>query len=215
MIARSLSDLGQPVALDPIDLRAELGSFSLCARCGGQIAAGRRADEHRVLDKQSWHRHAEGLLALHRRTGGATALLFLDLDHFKRINDTYGHVAGNQVLDAISVILERSTRPEDLLGRYGDEFLILLADTSLSDALHVARRIRDAVRALHLTVPAIGGGTATITTVTTSLGVAGYSPGHHRTVDDLVVEADTALYAAKNGGRDQICPAPPRPRSAR
>ncbi|WP_051913249.1 GGDEF domain-containing protein [Kutzneria albida] len=165
-----------------------------------------------VLDRESWDHNAHRLLADAERTGSPATLLFLDLDKFKTVNDTYGHIAGDRVLAAASSVLQQGIRSGDLLGRYGgDEFVLLLANAGLTDALRAAQEIRDAIRSMRVTVPTLDGETATITTVTVSVGVAGYSPQRHRTLDRLLLEADRALYAAKRAGRNQVCPASPLP----
>ena len=128
-----------------------------------------------------------------RRTGRSTALLMMDLDHFKAVNDTYGHQAGDQVLVNFVIKVNALLRPSDQLGRFGgEEFMLLLPETSLEDAVQVAQRIR-AVCA----EPAHG------STCTVSIGVASTQDGHH-TLDDLLARADAAMYQAKDNGRNRV-----------
>jgi diguanylate cyclase (GGDEF)-like protein len=129
----------------------------------------------------------------------------VDLDNFKRVNDRYGHVAGDAVLKAVADTLRHSTRKGDLLGRYGghggDEFLVMLPDTGVEDALIVADRVRQDIRAMIVHAPT-NGGTVRIDRVTASFGVSVGKPGTD--LETLVVEADAALRRAKRTGRDRV-----------
>jgi diguanylate cyclase (GGDEF)-like protein len=124
----------------------------------------------------------------------------VDLDHFKRINDTWGHHAGDQVLVAASAILMESARQYDEVGRYGgEEFAILLPGVALDDAALVAERIREKIAATRVEVD--GNSIA----MSASFGVACYpSPGIEN-LNDLLKAADKALYAAKESGRNKVC----------
>ena len=122
-----------------------------------------------------------------------TALLLMDLDRFKAINDTYSHTVGDHVLRAVARVLLAHCRTEDVPIRYaGDEFTVFLR-TDLSGALAVAERVRDGVRACRL-APGL--------TVSVSVGVAQLRPG--MSGEDLFRAADHHLYEAKRGGRDRI-----------
>ena len=147
-------------------------------------------------------RMQQQLLALDRR-GQPFALLMLDLDRFKRINDTHGHQLGDQVLETVAGVLRDASRETDVAGRWGgEEFLVALPGTMLEDAREVAERLREQIRATPVPLP--DGGSLT---VTASIGLATREPGE--ALDDLVLRADEALYAAKAAGRDCVVPAEP------
>ncbi len=130
------------------------------------------------------------------RFGRPCTLLFLDLDHFKALNDGYGHAAGDAVLRELAAVARRALRGVDTLGRWGgEEFVALLPEADGSGALEVAERVRVAVAAHPFP---IGGGAH----LTCSLGVATY-PAHAGGRDGLVDAADQAMYAAKRLGRNQ------------
>jgi diguanylate cyclase (GGDEF)-like protein/PAS domain S-box-containing protein len=133
-----------------------------------------------------------------RREGNPLSLVMLDIDHFKRVNDTYGHQAGDEVLKILAATLMADIRAEDMACRYGgEEFLILLPNMPLAAALTRAEAWRAAVEAL-----CIVHGDFPIR-FTVSLGVAAY-PDHGKTPDDLTRCADQALYRAKHGGRNRV-----------
>lgn len=124
------------------------------------------------------------------------SLLFMDLDHFKALNDGYGHAAGDEVLISFGRRLVQSLRTVDVAGRWGgEEFLAILPETTLQDAQEVAARICTAVNGETF---AVGGGLS----ITCSIGIANY-PIHATTLNDLVNAADQAMYAAKRLGRNQ------------
>jgi diguanylate cyclase (GGDEF)-like protein len=128
-----------------------------------------------------------------RRNGRSTALMMMDLDHFKAINDTHGHQAGDQVLINFVIKVNALLRPADQLGRFGgEEFVLLLPETSQEDALQVAERIR-AVCA----EPAQGAA------CTVSIGVAS-TLNERDTPDALLARADAAMYRAKDNGRNRV-----------
>ena len=131
--------------------------------------------------------------------GASTALsvLFIDLDHFKRLNDQAGHQAGDQALVALVHTLRLELRGADLLGRYGgEEFMVLLPGQSLSQALSVAARLLETVRRKRLTAR------ADLPPLTISIGAAEARPGE--TLAQLLERADQAMYTAKRNGRDQV-----------
>ncbi len=131
------------------------------------------------------------------RFGRPCALLFLDLDHFKALNDGYGHAAGDAVLRELAAVARRALRGVDTLGRWGgEEFVALLPEASAAAATEAAERVRAAVAAHAFPV---GGGAH----LTCSLGVATY-PAHAAARDGLVDAADRAMYAAKRLGRNQV-----------
>jgi len=136
------------------------------------------------------------------RHGSPMSLLLLDVDHFKRINDTWGHSAGDQVLQGIGQLLRESCRVYDVPGRYGgEEFCIVLPETKTGNTTAVAERIRQRLESTELTC----GDTAVI--VTASIGIAGMDTpddGHELSPAGLIDRADRALYAAKHLGRNRI-----------
>jgi diguanylate cyclase (GGDEF)-like protein/PAS domain S-box-containing protein len=137
------------------------------------------------------------------------AVIMLDIDHFKAVNDCWGHPNGDRVLAALSTCLRAQIRNVDLAARYGgEEFTLLLPETDQASAMMVAERIRASVSNL-LTNPAPDEGTSPQPIqVTISLGVVTLS-AETETLVDLIARADQALYAAKNAGRNRVMPAPP------
>jgi diguanylate cyclase (GGDEF)-like protein len=144
--------------------------------------------------------------ALHGAAGTASkgtqcALLFCDVDRFKAVNDTFGHLAGDRALIAVAHALAGGLRPNDLLARYGgDEFVVLLRDVGAEEAIATAERLRARVAALH--APALPEG---VTTLRISIGVTVHmADGVTDDTEALMHSADQALYDAKTGGRDCI-----------
>lgn len=133
-------------------------------------------------------------LARARRQRGELAVLMIDVDHFKRYNDTHGHVAGDAALKDLAAHLRRYSRQEDVVCRFGgEEFVIVLAGASLAQAELQAERLRS--------------GCSTMGSVTLSIGVAGY-PTHGAEWPELLAKADLALFEAKSAGRNRVCVAP-------
>jgi len=131
----------------------------------------------------------------HRKSLGC---IMLDLDFFKQVNDSKGHMAGDQVLHEVARRLKNSIRPYDVVGRYGgEEFVVLLPDTSFEQSLLVADRIRNKIR----TEPFIVEGEPLA--ITASLGVSGSGEGD-RALTEIIKRADEALYKAKADGRDRV-----------
>jgi diguanylate cyclase (GGDEF)-like protein len=137
------------------------------------------------------------------RSGSQLALLALDLDHFKMINDTYGHLAGDEVLRAAGTLLNRAARGGDVVARTGgEEFAVLLPDTDAAGAFQFATRLCDVVRAHPFAVIVPGGAPIRITT---SIGVVAGAPDPTGKFSALfTARADAALYEAKRSGRDRV-----------
>ncbi|HKI60232.1 MAG TPA: sensor domain-containing diguanylate cyclase [Mariprofundaceae bacterium] len=143
---------------------------------------------------------AEHELARAKRHNSPFAVLMLDLDYFKRVNDTYGHLVGDKVLQKLGTVFVQTLREIDIMGRIGgEEFVILLPETKGKQALQVAERLRLTIAGEAI---AIKQGSAIHFTV--SIGVTTFIATDAR-VEDILNRADTALYAAKNSGRNRIC----------
>ena len=142
-------------------------------------------------------------IARTRRMGGNLAVAMVDVDHFKRVNDRFGHGAGDEVLRTLAALLSAQSRPTDLVARYGgEEFVVLMPHTDLAQAGVVAERMRMAL-ADKVIEPLPEPATA-------SFGVAQLGPSEDG--ESLLARADRALYAAKEAGRDRVVAAAPRPR---
>ena len=140
-------------------------------------------------------------LARASRAGSELALLAIDLDHFKLVNDTYGHLAGDAVLCATGELLRQAARAGDVVARVGgEEFALLLADTGSQGAFLFASRLCDLIR-----VHPFESDSAVPLVITTSIGVAAGAPDQQVDVASLLwARADAALYAAKRSGRDRV-----------
>ncbi|HEX5741373.1 MAG TPA: GGDEF domain-containing protein, partial [Pilimelia sp.] len=158
------------------------------------------------LTRVANRRHFDEFLARELGNAGTTGtqvgLLLVDIDHFKRLNDTYGHQVGDEVLQQVAQAIRGRCPDPHLVARYGgEEFAVVLLDTDPASALAAGEDVRRAVAEA-----------AAALNVTASIGVACY-PGHGLAPAELVAVADAALYRAKAGGRDQVQPgevAPPR-----
>ncbi|NMY54838.1 diguanylate cyclase [Pseudomonas sp. WS 5051] len=134
-----------------------------------------------------------------QKNGNPLLIAMLDLDHFKRINDGYGHLAGDKVLKIIATQLRKHLRPIDFIARFGgEEFVLLMPDTPLSAGLHLIEKLRAAIKAcpFHFKGEPV--------TITTSIGVSAFRPGDRS--DHVLKRADEALYRAKRRGRNCVEP---------
>lgn len=130
-----------------------------------------------------------------QRTGGTLCAFMADLDHFKEVNDTYGHGAGDGVLSAFGALLRNETRAVDIVTRFGgEEFVVLMPHIELQDATACAERVRAAIATLHIEPLAHP--------VTASFGVTQFGPGESG--DSLLARIDGALYKAKESGRNRV-----------
>jgi diguanylate cyclase (GGDEF)-like protein len=144
-------------------------------------------------------------IAKARRDHRPLSILLLDIDHFKALNDRYGHPAGDQVLDQIAREISSAVRAADVVGRYGgEEFLIIAPDTPFSDVLTLAERLRSAIAARRFTVVDMKGTLQEIR-VTASIGVAALDKEMSE-ARQLIRAADQQLYRAKGQGRNRVCP---------
>ena len=169
--------------------RADFANVRLANQDALTGAANRRA----VLEA------LESQLSKAQRQRTPLALLMLDIDHFKRVNDQHGHLAGDQVLRHFVHVVRQRLRATDMLGRYGgEEFLLLLPGTDLAGAQQLAQQLCQAVQA----APCDWQGQRIAVTV--SIGVACAAAGHSRSWEALLQAADQALYRAKDNGRNRV-----------
>ena len=156
-----------------------------------------------VYNRRTFKELAEPQLSRSRRGHLPVSLLMLDLDHFKRINDTYGHLAGDDVLKAFAVLVRNCLRKEDLLARYGgEEFVVLLPGAAPPAAAILAERIREEVAARPFDA------NGHLVRVTVSQGVASEAGDTLPSLEAMLGRADEALYSAKNQGRNRVVAMP-------
>lgn len=136
-----------------------------------------------------------------RRYDSVLTLLMVDLDNFKLVNDTHGHLAGDEVLREVAALLQHAVRTMDVVARYGgEEFVVVLPETSLAGATTFAERLRENVEAA-----GFAGSFGEPLKLTASIGVSSYPSTAVETVDELFARADEALYRAKADGRNRVC----------
>lgn len=151
-----------------------------------------------TLNRGSFFETAQHLLSLSKRHHSAATFILMDLDHFKVINDTYGHFIGDQVLIHFTQTIQKILRESDLIGRIGgEEFAIFLPDTEINNALQVAEKIRNTISRSILEYD------GEVVTYTVSLGVES-SSHKDQSIDELFKRADEKLYGAKDKGRDRV-----------
>jgi len=158
-----------------------------------------------LFNRRHLDRILESEVSRHNRYNLALSVALVDVDHFKTINDTYGHTVGDDVLRRIASSVQPLCRTADVVARYGgEEICVVLASTPLSGALTLAERLRVGIEALPHTAD-----DGTTFRATVSVGVAGAEPRSDRrdtlTVQALLARADRALYAAKHAGRNRVC----------
>lgn len=202
----SEGQLGHRIAGDmPVELRELANGFNTMAeKLQAQHAELVKTSSHDVLT--GCFNHRQFIVDFAREFSRAQryqetlSLLMTDLDHFKVINDTYGHPVGDKVLQKVAEAMGAQLRASDLLYRYGgEEFVILLPETDIRGALVAAESIRQKVADISVRLD----GDQTIA-VTISIGVACF-PQDTDNQDELLKKADVAVYAAKNGGRNRVC----------
>ncbi|WP_158073378.1 GGDEF domain-containing protein [Actinophytocola xanthii] len=193
-------------------LAAHAAGDRRCDSCGQPLAEDALNDGPTgLIERWHWDELAEEEIARSRSLGHSVALIMLDLDRFKDVNDNYGHLAGDAVLRGVADVIRDTTRVGDLACRYGgsagDEFMVLLPEAGLEEALVVAERIRSEITAMSVTAKVTRDMSATIEGQTVSIGVATYCLGDLAELDleDLMLDADVSLRAAKRHGRDRIC----------
>jgi diguanylate cyclase (GGDEF)-like protein len=194
------------VASNPLLAPAALPVVTLLQRSQRhvQLVNDSRADSKTgLLNAATWEREATAEVGRAVRTRTSLAVAILDIDRFKVINDTYGHLVGDQVLKEIARALDSFLRDYDRAGRFGgEEFSLLLPQTRAVDAFRIADRVRANIAGLSIIVPGATGGERVHVTV--SIGVAALDSGSKREYSQLMAAADAALYRAKSGGRDQV-----------
>jgi ATP-binding cassette ChvD family protein len=192
-IACAISTLMLLIALPPVMLLQR-------SLMHAQLKAAARTDAKTgLLNATTWQREADAEIARALRRGESVALLLADVDHFKEINDTHGHLIGDDMLRALAADLRQQVRETDIVGRFGgEEFVILLPHTTAAEACGIAERLRRGAGALTVLV---GDGSVQ---ATISIGVAVLYQ-HGRELFELLAAADLALYRAKHTGRDRVC----------
>jgi diguanylate cyclase (GGDEF)-like protein len=149
-------------------------------------------------NRHSFYEQLQNSLKNAERNNTTFAVMFIDLDGFKPINDALGHAAGDEVLKSVAKRLKQSVRQGDVVARIGgDEFVILLSDINLPELLPVVRKIVDRIASAHK----VNGKSVSLSS---SVGVATYPDSGH-TVDELVAHADAAMYRSKRSGRNCFC----------
>ena len=191
-------------ALSPVLLALALSPVILLQRSllHQQLRTAAQTDAKTgLLNAAAWQREADAKIRKAQRAGQPVALLLADIDHFKRVNDTYGHLAGDEMLARTAAALARHVRA--MPGRFGgEEFVVLLPGADEREACLVAERLRERVSAIALPAPGAQ------VTVTVSIGVAALGT-HGTELFELLAAADVAVYRAKESGRDRVCLLPP------
>lgn len=169
------------------------------------LVAQSRADAKTgLLNVSAWEHEAETELSRCARTGTPLAVALVDIDHFKLVNDTYGHLAGDRVLKAVADALRGQLRGYDKAGRFGgEEFVLLLAQANEDEACRIAERLRAYVARME--VPVNDSIDAVRARLTISIGVTAMAEGQSRDLTDMLSAADSALYRAKQTGRNRVC----------
>ena len=159
-----------------------------------------------VLNARAYYQTCDKLIHLAKRAGSPYAVLFIDLDHFKSVNDVHGHAAGDLVLKSAAQCIGQHIRSSDLLGRIGgEEFSIFLPNTDLDSAKRVAESIRQKIEALSIEIAP-----GQCLRITASIGVA-RNQHSDQTLKEIQQQADSAMYQAKKGGRNRVSCFEPAP----
>jgi diguanylate cyclase (GGDEF)-like protein len=152
-----------------------------------------------LLTKAEWRREAEAELGRARRTAAPVAVAMIDIDHFKHVNDRYGHLAGDQVLSSVAAMIRSELRGYDLAGRFGgDEIVVLFPGTTAIAAGRIAQRLCGRIASAGIEV-----GHDVCLTVAVSVGISEYTEDDAG-LDALLASADSALYEAKRAGRGRV-----------
>jgi diguanylate cyclase (GGDEF)-like protein len=166
------------------------------------VAAARVDPKTGLLNALTWQREARVELTRASRTHTPLAVAMIDIDHFKKVNDTYGHLTGDAVLATLAAGMRGLLRDYDIIGRFGgEEFCVLLPQTSAAEAEQITERLR--MKLAQLSVPASDGTQSIALQVTVSIGVATLEASR-RDIEELIAAADVALYEAKHAGRNCV-----------
>lgn len=164
------------------------------------LAKSRMDAKTGLLNSSTWETEAEAEIARAVRTRSPVTVALIDIDHFKAVNDTYGHLVGDIALKAVAAALRAHLRGYDLAGRFGgEEFVVLLPGTIETDAMAIAERLRTHIAAMSIPT---GDAAGTCVRLTVSVGIAALD-GTARELTDLLAAADSALYYAKDNGRNK------------
>jgi diguanylate cyclase (GGDEF)-like protein len=156
-----------------------------------------------LVNRRAFFERTDSARLLASRLRSPIALMMIDIDHFKRLNDRFGHATGDEALCLFAATAQQTLRDHDIMGRLGgEEFALVLPATDIEGALQAAERLRDAVSAA--VMPTSGNQY----TMTVSIGVVVIDPNEH--INSALARADHALYAAKSGGRDRVVVGEPR-----
>ncbi len=152
-----------------------------------------------LLTKAEWRREAEAELGRTRRTAASVAVAMIDIDHFKHVNDRYGHLAGDRVLSSVAATIRSELRGYDLAGRFGgDEIVVLFPGTTAMAAAHIAERLCARIASADIEI-----GRDVGVTVTVSVGIRELRDDDS-SLDDVLASADSGLYESKRSGRCQV-----------
>lgn len=152
-----------------------------------------------LFNRRQFEQQLNDELTRARRYQRPLSLLWLDVDHFKQINDRHGHLAGDQVLRELSRVLQLSVRAVDYVARYGgEELAVILPEVEVAEAAEMAERLRRAIEARSISIPS-----GKHVQITASMGVAAY-PAHGQEASDVIKKADEAMYQAKRQGRNRV-----------
>jgi diguanylate cyclase (GGDEF)-like protein len=192
----------------PTDSRDEIGKLArafnlMAARLENSQAALEEIATHDALtelfNRRECYARLKEEIKRSTRYGHIFSVMIIDLDFFKDVNDTYGHVVGDKVLKLIADMISKEVRPVDQVARYGgDEFILVLPETPMSSAVTLAERIRSVIA--ETVIPLAYGDS---TSLTVSIGIACF-PTDGQSVNDLISAADNMLYAAKGTGRNLV-----------
>jgi two-component system cell cycle response regulator len=198
--------LNKPV--DPLELQARIRVHHRLTHTIRELEESKKALAElattdaltQLKNRRLFYTQAEQNLADCRRNERDMSVLVLDIDHFKKVNDTYGHHTGDEVLIRVAKLLSRMVRAVDTVARFGgEEFAVLMPETNKLGAAVLGERIRSVIEKEHIVVD------GQTVAVTASLGIATLAAEQVESIDQLLSIADRRLYLAKNGGRNRIC----------
>ena len=188
-------------------IRAAVSAIQRASLIESTIADNRRLEElahtdplTKTLNRRALGERLAAEMERVRRYSTTMSLLLIDLDHFKQINDTHGHLAGDDVLIEVAAVLQRVVRAVDVVARYGgEEFVVVLPETAGAGAEAFAERLRELIES-----QAFVASRGRAIRLTTSIGVSSFPDFGVESVEDLLTKADQALYRAKSEGRNRV-----------